>query len=117
MCKDQIPSLPRDCNEYNPVAKPQLANPTPLAPCPDGQTEGWGFSFSISHSPEITGRAAGAASWEGIANLFWFADRTNNIGGLIATQILPYGGRSNHIEAIACVCQQLITNFCLYKTD
>lgn len=97
MFKDQIPDLPRDCNEYSPVAKPLLANPTPLSPSPDGKTEGWGFSFSISHFPEDTGRAAGAASWEGIANLFWFADRTNNVGGLIASQILPYGGKLCHI--------------------
>lgn len=96
MTKDQISNLPRDCNEFSPVAKPLLANPTPLAPSPEGQTEGWGFSFSISHVHEDTGRAAGTASWEGIANLFWFADRTNNVGGIIATQILPYGGKSGH---------------------
>lgn len=106
MFKDQIPNLSRDSNQYSPVAKPLLARPTPLSPCPDGQTEGWGFSFSISHFPEDTGRAAGAASWEGIANLFWFADRTNNIGGLIASQILPYGGKS---VVSNCLCsQQLI---------
>lgn len=108
MFKDQIPNLPRDCNEHSPVAKPLLARPTPLSPCPDGQTEGWGFSFSISHFPEDTGRAPGTASWEGIANLFWFADRTNNIGGLIATQILPYGGKSGCLYSLGLI-QQLIS--------
>ncbi|KAH7108798.1 beta-lactamase family protein [Dactylonectria estremocensis] len=93
MFKDQIPDKPRFSNKCVPVAKPWLANPTPLEPMPDDHTEGWGLSFSISHFPEKSGRAAGSASWEGLANLFWFADRTNNVGAVIATQILPYGDR------------------------
>ncbi|KAF5647839.1 uncharacterized protein FTJAE_1522 [Fusarium tjaetaba] len=91
MFTDQIPDKPRFSNISVPVAKPELANPTPLTPMPDDHTEGWGLSFSINHFPESTGRAAGSASWEGLANLFWFADRKNNIGGIIASQILPYG--------------------------
>lgn len=92
MFKDQIPDMPRRCNEVTPSGKPELANPTPLIPCADDLTEGWGLSFSISHTKSSTGRAAGSASWEGLANLFWFADRENGIGGIIASQILPYGG-------------------------
>ncbi|KAF5650026.1 beta-lactamase [Fusarium sp. NRRL 52700] len=91
MFTDQIPDKPRFSNTSVPVAKPELANPTPLTPMPDDHTEGWGLSFSINHFPESTGRAAGSASWEGLTNLFWFADRQNNIGGIIASQILPYG--------------------------
>lgn len=60
---------------------------------PDNHTEGWGLSFSLSHFPTNSGRAVGTASWEGLANLYWFADRANNLGGIIATQILPYGGK------------------------
>ncbi|KAL2684510.1 hypothetical protein Neosp_005588 [[Neocosmospora] mangrovei] len=93
MFTDQIADKPRYSNVCVPVAKPELANPTPLTPMPDDHTEGWGMSFSISHFPSETGRAAGTASWEGLANLFWFADRKNNIGGIIASQIIPYGGR------------------------
>ncbi|KAH6892603.1 beta-lactamase/transpeptidase-like protein [Thelonectria olida] len=93
MFTDQIADKPRFSNVCVPVAKPELANPTPLAPMPDDHTEGWGLSFSISHFPGDTGRAPGTGSWEGLANLFWFADRKNNIGGIIASQILPYGDR------------------------
>lgn len=93
MFKDQIADKPRYSNVCVPVAKPELANPTPLFPMPDDHTEGWGLSFSVSHFPSDTGRAAGAGSWEELANLFWFADRTNNISCIIASQILPYGGR------------------------
>ncbi|KAJ2989394.1 hypothetical protein NUW58_g3488 [Xylaria curta] len=91
MFKDQIPDTPRYSNECVPVAKPNLANPTPLFPMPADHTEGWGLGFSISHQPTGTGRPAGVASWEGLANLYWFADRQNKVGGIIASQILPYG--------------------------
>ncbi len=96
MFTDQIPDLPRSCNEYTPSVKPELANPCPLTPAPDGLTEGWGLTFSLSHQRSPSGRAAGSASWEGLPNLFWFADRVNGIGGIIASQILPYGGKSIH---------------------
>ncbi|RBR13216.1 hypothetical protein FVER53590_09904 [Fusarium verticillioides] len=102
MFTDQIPDKPRFSNVSVPVAKPELANPTPLTSMPDDHTEGWGLSFSINHFPESTGRAAGSASWEGLANLFWFADRKNNIGGIIASQILPYG------DALVLQCSERV---------
>lgn len=93
MFTDQIPNLPRDCNEYLPSAIPELANPCPLIPMPEGLTEGWGLTFSLSHRETPWGRSAGSASWEGLPNLFWFADRQNGVGGIIATQIMPFGGK------------------------
>jgi len=92
MFSDQISEMPRPCDQEWPSAKPWLANGTPLVPTPAGTTEGWGLSFSLSHQKSHTGRPAGVGSWEGIANLFWFADRITGIAGIIATQILPYGG-------------------------
>jgi hypothetical protein len=92
MFTDQIPTIPRYCNEGTPSGKPDLAKPCPIVPCADDLTEGWGLSFSVSHSKSATGRAAGSGSWEGVANLFWFADKDNGVGGVIASQILPYGG-------------------------
>lgn len=93
MFTDQISDKPRYSNKFIPVSKPSLARPTPLTAMPEDHTEGWGLSFSISHHPSSTGRSAGAASWEGLANLYWFADRKNKLGGIIATQIAPYGGK------------------------
>ena len=98
MFKDQIPTMPRYCNENTPSGKPEIANPCPLVPCADDLTEGWGLSFSLSHTQSVTGRAAGSASWEGIANLFWFVDRQNGLAGIIASHILPYGGQSKQIQ-------------------
>ena len=37
-----------------------------------------------------TGRPAGAIGWAGLANLFYWIDRHNGIGGYWATQILPF---------------------------
>ncbi|KAE8374463.1 beta-lactamase family protein [Aspergillus bertholletiae] len=100
MFTDQIPDMPRYCNEYTPSGKPLLANPCPLVPCDDDSlTEGWGLSFSLSHRKSPTGRAAGSASWEGLANLFWFADRENGVGAIIASQILPYGD----LQVLGCM--------------
>lgn len=93
MFRDQITDKPRYSNEPCPVAKPWLANPTPLEPMPDNHTEGWGLSFSISHFDAPSGRAAGSVNWEGLANLYWFADRKNDVGGIIASQIIPYGDK------------------------
>ncbi|RAH79673.1 beta-lactamase family protein [Aspergillus japonicus CBS 114.51] len=105
MFTDQIPTMPRYCNEYTPSGKPLLANPCPLVPCADDLTDGWGLSFALSHTKSSTGRAAGSGSWEGLPNLFWFADRENGVGGIIASQILPYGdlevlGGSERVESI-----------------
>lgn len=33
----------------------------------------------------------GTGWWAGLANLFWWCDRTKGVGGIIASQILPFG--------------------------
>lgn len=104
MFTDQIPDKPRPCDEEWPAAKPWLANGTPLVPVPAGLTEGWGLSFSLSHVKSDSGRSAGTASWEGMANLFWFADRSTGVAGIAASQILPYGGMLMISNAIAEHC-------------
>ncbi|CRG90093.1 putative protein Rv1367c/MT1414 [Talaromyces islandicus] len=92
MYKDQIPTLPRYINAVAPSAKPHLKRDGPVRlAADDSETEGWGLTFSINHRDKPTGRPAGTVNWEGIANLYWFADRETGVGGMIASQILPYG--------------------------
>ncbi|OGM46211.1 hypothetical protein ABOM_004903 [Aspergillus bombycis] len=91
MFTDQIPQYPIYHNDYCQSAKPTLANSCPIIPKPGNPTDGWGLTFMLSHERSETGRAAGSASWEGLANLYWFADRVNGIAMIFATQILPYG--------------------------
>ncbi|BCR85200.1 uncharacterized protein ACHE_20658A [Aspergillus chevalieri] len=100
MLTNQIPSYPIYHNTPSKSAKPELANDCPVLPKAGNPSNGWGLTFALSHqeNPE-TGRAAGSASWEGLANLFWFADRTNGVAIIVGTQILPYGGEYRHISS------------------
>jgi hypothetical protein len=91
MFRDQIPDKPRNPKAASESANPDLQKHGPVIPGPADLTEGWGLTFALSHRESSTGRAKGSAAWEGIANLFWFADRENGIGGMIASQIVPYG--------------------------
>lgn len=97
MFTDQIPTIPRYINKPAESAKPHLAKPSPVRPLvnpaqEESITEGWGLTFALNHTTKDTGRKPASASWEGIANLFWWADRESGVGGMIASQILPYGG-------------------------
>ena len=41
--------------------------------------------------PGPTGRNGSTAWWAGLPNLFWWADRENGLGDIIASQIIPFG--------------------------
>lgn len=56
-----------------------------------GQRKSWSLPFMINEEPAPTGRPAGAQGWAGLANLFYWIDRQNGLGGYWATQILPFG--------------------------
>jgi methyl acetate hydrolase len=55
-----------------------------------GMQKGWGLTLMINQEPAPTGRPAGSLAWAGLANLFYWIDRQNGIGGFWATQILPF---------------------------
>ncbi len=55
-----------------------------------GLTKSWALTFMVNDEPAPTGRPAGALGWAGLANLFYWIDRQNGIGGFWATQILPF---------------------------
>lgn len=57
-------------------------------------TEGYGLTFALNHQLKDSGRKSGSASWSGLPNLFWFADRETGVGAIIGSQILPHGGKS-----------------------
>ncbi len=56
-----------------------------------GLPKSWALSFMVNDVAAPTGRPAGALGWAGLANLFYWIDRKNGIGGFWATQILPFG--------------------------
>ncbi|KAJ3460392.1 hypothetical protein MRS44_011259 [Fusarium solani] len=94
MFSNQIPQFPDFARNQEPVCKPSLMNDdSELYPQPGNPPQGWGLSFFSLLQPDPTGRAAGTAWWSGLANLIWWADVETGIGGMLATQILPYGGK------------------------
>ncbi|MBP7242352.1 serine hydrolase [Amaricoccus sp.] len=55
-----------------------------------GLARGWSYTFMTVEEEAPTGRPAGAIGWAGLANLFYWIDRQNGLGGFWATQVLPF---------------------------
>lgn len=55
-----------------------------------GQPKSWGLTFQINETVADTGRPAGTLMWAGLANSFFWIDRTNGVGGAYLSQILPF---------------------------
>jgi methyl acetate hydrolase len=55
-----------------------------------GMPKSWAYTFMINDEDAPTGRPAGELGWAGLANLFFWIDRKNGIGGFWATQIFPF---------------------------
>ncbi|KRE63657.1 serine hydrolase domain-containing protein [Nostocoides sp. Soil756] len=66
---------------------PSISNDAEFFP---GQRKSWSLPFMINEEVAPTGRPAGAQGWAGLANLYYWVDRENGIGGFWATQILPF---------------------------
>ncbi|MCQ4321089.1 serine hydrolase domain-containing protein [Stutzerimonas stutzeri] len=67
---------------------PSLANDAEFFP---GLSKSWSYIAMVNDEQTPTGRPAGALGWAGLANLFYWIDRTNGFAGFWATQILPFG--------------------------
>jgi methyl acetate hydrolase len=68
-------------------AMPQFTNDAEFFP---GQKKSWGMSFQINDEPAPTGRPAGGLMWAGLANSYFWIDRSTGIAGTYLTQILPF---------------------------
>ena len=55
-----------------------------------GMPKSWALTFMINDEDAPTGRPAGALAWAGLANLYYWIDRANGVGGFWATQIFPF---------------------------
>lgn len=56
-----------------------------------GMQKKWGLGFVINTEQSPWGRSAGSLAWGGIANSYYWLDPTKRVGGVIMTQILPFG--------------------------
>jgi methyl acetate hydrolase len=66
---------------------PTLSNYAEFFP---GMPKSWALTFMINDEDAPTGRPAGSLAWAGLANLYYWIDRQNGIGGFWATQIFPF---------------------------
>ncbi len=72
------------------TAMPTLSNDAEFFP---GMEKTWGFSFMINTEPAPTGRSAGSLGWAGLANSYFWIDPAAGIGGVYATQVLPFADK------------------------
>tara|TARA_B100001750_G_scaffold96928_1_gene76616 strand:- start:2356 stop:3534 length:1179 start_codon:yes stop_codon:yes gene_type:complete len=70
-----------------PGVDPTLSNDAEFFP---GMPKTWALTFMINEEDAPTGRPAGALAWAGLANLYYWIDRANGVGGFWATQIFPF---------------------------
>lgn len=77
---------------------PSLSNDAEYWP---GLPKSWSLPFMVNDEKAPTGRPAGGQGWAGLANLFYWVDRSNGIGGYWATQILPFGDPTSFTEYLA----------------
>jgi CubicO group peptidase (beta-lactamase class C family) len=69
------------------TAAPGLSNDVELFP---GMRKGWGLSFLINTQEAPTGRSAGSLAWAGLANTYFWIDRTKRVAGVFLSQVLPF---------------------------
>ena len=69
------------------TAIPPLSNDVALFP---GLGKKWGLSFLINTQPVPGGRSAGSLAWAGLANTFFWIDRSKKVCGVFLSQLLPF---------------------------
>ncbi len=69
------------------TAAPPFSNDAEFFPGMDKQ---WGLSFMINNEEAPTGRSPGSLAWAGLANTYYWIDQKKGVGGVYATQVLPF---------------------------
>ncbi|KPI42611.1 Acyltransferase LovD [Cyphellophora attinorum] len=91
MFTNQIPDMPDFGRQPISPPRPDFSNALPaLYPEEGNPAQGWGLTFFL-HLQDSAVHSKGTGWWAGLANLFWWCDRTRGVGGMIASQILPFG--------------------------
>ena len=55
-----------------------------------GMRKKWGLSFMINTEQAPTGRSAGSLAWAGLANSYYWIDRSRGVCGVFVSQTLPF---------------------------
>jgi CubicO group peptidase (beta-lactamase class C family) len=69
-------------------AAPHLSRDIDLFP---GMHTGWGLATMVTPDAGPNGRGPGSLAWAGLANTYYWADPAAGKGGVILTQVLPFG--------------------------
>jgi methyl acetate hydrolase len=69
------------------TAMPSLSNDLELFP---GMSKKWGLSFLINTQTAPTGRSANSLAWAGLANTYFWIDRTKRVCGVFLSQLFPF---------------------------
>jgi CubicO group peptidase (beta-lactamase class C family) len=78
---------------------PSVSNDAEFFP---GMPKTWGLTFMINTEPAPTGRAAGSLAWAGLANSYYWIDPATGVGGVYATQVLPFADKKSLPLFLAC---------------
>jgi CubicO group peptidase (beta-lactamase class C family) len=66
---------------------PAVSNDVEFYP---GMPNHWGLSFLINTGLTPEGRSPGSLAWAGLANTYFWIDLARSVGGVFATQVLPF---------------------------
>jgi len=99
MFANQIPEMPDFARQGIKAAIPELTNPIGELYPQGNEPQGWGLTFMLTIAEGATGRGRNTGWWAGLPNLFWWADREKGVGGIVASQIIPFGGASSMLES------------------
>ena len=81
------------------TAIPSVSNDAEFFP---GMPKTWGLTFMINTEPAPTGRLAGSLAWAGLANSYYWIDPATGVGGVYATQVLPFADKKSLPLFLAC---------------
>jgi CubicO group peptidase (beta-lactamase class C family) len=70
---------------------PQLVAANAVLP---GGLDAFGLGFALNRKPLASGRGAGAMSWAGVFNTFFWVDREKDVAAVLLVQMLPFGDRA-----------------------
>ncbi|WP_308491250.1 serine hydrolase domain-containing protein [Microbacterium terrisoli] len=70
-----------------PSAIPALTREADFFP---GARKSWAYSFLRNEDDVAGGRRAGSLTWAGLANVFYWIDRTTGVAAIWASQLLPF---------------------------
>jgi CubicO group peptidase (beta-lactamase class C family) len=91
---NQVPQWP-DCGRQPIITgRPEYANSVAeLYPQPHDLPQGYGLTVFLTLHEGETGRGKSTGFWAGMPNLFWWVDRERGVAGIVAGQVVPFGGK------------------------